>query len=165
MHSGGNGCGDSGNANFTDSFAAEWVHVRVFLLNADSINVLNVCIYGNMILTQVAVHVVAVANVQMRFFMQCLTDTPNDAPRELRSRRLGVKNANTSRIRLHAVVEAALSDATGLKISLFDIPPDTMLDTLLSVHFPTWQAEGLIEDYAHYQRGEASAIACARCNR
>lgn len=30
---------------------------------------------------------------------------------------------------------------------------------MLSVHFPTWQAEGLIEDYAHYRRGEASVVA------
>lgn len=52
-----------------------------------------------------------------------------------------------------------LSDATGRQITFVDIPPDTMRDTLLSVGFPDWHADGLIEDYAHYRRGEASAIA------
>lgn len=59
----------------------------------------------------------------------------------------------------HTEAAQYLSDAMGRKITFVDIPPDMMLDTLLSVHFPTWQAEGLIEDYAHYRRGEASAIA------
>ena len=38
----------------------------------------------------------------------------------------------------------------------------SLLDTLLGVGFPAGQAEGLIEDYAHYWRCEASAIAEAR---
>lgn len=33
-----------------------------------------------------------------------------------------------------------------------------MCDSLSKVSFPAWQAEGLIEDYAHYRRGEASAV-------
>jgi hypothetical protein len=36
-----------------------------------------------------------------------------------------------------------------------------MRDALLSFGFPQWQADGLIEDYAHYRRGEASAISTA----
>lgn len=59
----------------------------------------------------------------------------------------------------HTEAAQSLSDAIGHKINFVDISPDQMLETLLSVHFPTWQAEGLIEDYAHYQRGEASMIA------
>jgi uncharacterized protein YbjT (DUF2867 family) len=59
----------------------------------------------------------------------------------------------------HTEMAQYLSDATGRQITFVDIPSDTMLDTLLSVGFPDWQAEGLIEDYAHYRRGEASAIA------
>ncbi len=51
-----------------------------------------------------------------------------------------------------------LSNATGRQITFVDIPPDTMRDTLLGVGFPDWQAEGLIEDYAHYRRGEAAKI-------
>ena len=58
----------------------------------------------------------------------------------------------------HSEVAHYLSDAIGRKITFVDIPPETMLETLLSVHFPTWQAQGLIEDYAHYQRDEASVV-------
>jgi hypothetical protein len=31
-------------------------------------------------------------------------------------------------------------------------------DALLGLKVPAWQADGLIEDYAHYRRGEASSI-------
>ena len=30
---------------------------------------------------------------------------------------------------------------------------------LLAAGIPPWQADGLIEDYAHYRRGEAAAVA------
>ncbi|MBW4689351.1 MAG: SDR family oxidoreductase [Komarekiella atlantica HA4396-MV6] len=59
----------------------------------------------------------------------------------------------------HTEAAQYLSNATGRKITFVDIPPETMLETLLSIHFPVWQAEGLLEDYAHYRRGEASVIA------
>jgi uncharacterized protein YbjT (DUF2867 family) len=59
----------------------------------------------------------------------------------------------------HAEMAQAISNAIGRQITFIDIPPDTMLDILLKSNFPTWQAEGLIEDYAHYQRGEAAIIA------
>lgn len=59
----------------------------------------------------------------------------------------------------HTEAAQYLCDAIGRKINFVDISPDQMLETLLSVHFPTWQAEGLIEDYAHYRRGEASMVA------
>lgn len=59
----------------------------------------------------------------------------------------------------HTEAAQYLSDAIGRNITFVDIPPETMLETLLSIHFPTWQAEGLIEDYAHYCRGEASVVA------
>ncbi|KJH71041.1 SDR family oxidoreductase [Aliterella atlantica] len=58
----------------------------------------------------------------------------------------------------HTEMAQYISHATGRQITFVDITPETMLDTLLSV-LPAWQAEGLIEDYAHYRRGEASAIA------
>lgn len=59
----------------------------------------------------------------------------------------------------HAEMAQYISDAIGRQINFVDIPPDTMLDILLNANFPAWQAEGLIEDYAHYRRGEASRIA------
>ena len=36
-----------------------------------------------------------------------------------------------------------------------------MRDALLSLGMPEWQVDGLIEDYAHYRRGEASGISTA----
>lgn len=59
----------------------------------------------------------------------------------------------------HAEMAQYISNAIGRQITFVDIPPDTMLDILLKSNFPAWQAEGLIEDYAHYQRGEAAIIA------
>jgi hypothetical protein len=35
------------------------------------------------------------------------------------------------------------------------------LDRLLQQGYPEWQVDGLIEDYAHYRRGEAAAISTA----
>jgi uncharacterized protein YbjT (DUF2867 family) len=54
---------------------------------------------------------------------------------------------------------AALSDALGRRIEFVDVPPDAMREALVGAGFPTWQADGLLEDYAHYRRGEASAVA------
>lgn len=59
----------------------------------------------------------------------------------------------------HTEMAQYLSTATGRQITFVDIPLDAMRDSLSEVGFPDWQAEGLIEDYAHYRRGEASAIA------
>jgi hypothetical protein len=36
-----------------------------------------------------------------------------------------------------------------------------MRNALFGLGFPEWQADGLIEDYAHYRRGEASGISNA----
>lgn len=58
----------------------------------------------------------------------------------------------------HAEMAARLSEAAGRAITFIDIPPDAMLKALLSMGMPPWQADGLIEDYAHYRRGEASAL-------
>jgi len=59
----------------------------------------------------------------------------------------------------HAEMAAHLSYAVGRRITFIDVPPEAMQTALLDVGLPLWQAEGLIEDYAHYRRGEASAIA------
>ena len=52
-----------------------------------------------------------------------------------------------------------LSSALNRQIQYVDIPPQTMRDALLGFGLPQWQAEGLIEDYAHYRQGEAAVIA------
>jgi hypothetical protein len=36
-----------------------------------------------------------------------------------------------------------------------------MRSALLSLGFPAWQADGLVKDYTHYRRGEASATSPA----
>ncbi len=33
-----------------------------------------------------------------------------------------------------------------------------MRGALLGMKMPEWQVDGLLEDYAHYRRGEASAV-------
>jgi uncharacterized protein YbjT (DUF2867 family) len=58
----------------------------------------------------------------------------------------------------HAEMAEHLSAALGRRITFVDISPEAMRDTLLSVGFPVWQADGLIEDYAHYRRHEAAAV-------
>lgn len=61
----------------------------------------------------------------------------------------------------HAEMASQLSNALGRNITFVDIQERAMRDMLLGFGIPAWQAEGLIEDYAHYRRGEASIIACA----
>lgn len=58
----------------------------------------------------------------------------------------------------HAEMAAKLSDATGRAIAFVDIPPDAMRKALGDMGMPPWQADGLVEDYAHYRRGEAAAV-------
>jgi uncharacterized protein YbjT (DUF2867 family) len=58
----------------------------------------------------------------------------------------------------HAEMAEQLSTVLGRRITFVDISPEAMRDTLLSVGFAVWQADGLIEDYAHYRRHEAAAV-------
>lgn len=58
----------------------------------------------------------------------------------------------------HAEIAMKLSAAIGRKIEFIDISPETLKNILLSIGFPIWQAEGLVEDYAHYKLGEASEV-------
>jgi nucleoside-diphosphate-sugar epimerase len=44
-------------------------------------------------------------------------------------------------------------------LSFVDITPEAMKAALLNAGVPLWQADGLLEDYAHYRRDEASIIA------
>jgi uncharacterized protein YbjT (DUF2867 family) len=58
----------------------------------------------------------------------------------------------------HYEVAEQLTATLGYEIKFIDIPSPALRDMLLGVGFPEWQAEGLVEDYAHYKRGEAAAI-------
>ncbi len=58
----------------------------------------------------------------------------------------------------HAEMAEHLSTALGRKIAFIDVSPEAMHDALLGVGFPLWQADGLIEEYAHYRRNEAAEV-------
>ncbi len=58
----------------------------------------------------------------------------------------------------HGEMAEKLSEAVGREIRYVDVPPQAMMKTLLNIGLPRWQVDGLIEDYAHYRRGEASTI-------
>ncbi len=58
----------------------------------------------------------------------------------------------------HAEMAGRLSEALHRDITFVDIPEAAMRDVFNGLGVPEWQAEGLLEDYAHYRRGEASAI-------
>lgn len=61
----------------------------------------------------------------------------------------------------HSEIASQLSDALGKRITFVDIPESAMRETLVSIGFPPWQADGLVEDYAHYRRGEAAGVSVA----
>ncbi|GLU55402.1 NAD(P)-dependent oxidoreductase [Dyadobacter frigoris] len=58
----------------------------------------------------------------------------------------------------HNQMAEKLSVAVGRKIEFVDITPKALKQMLLHVGFPEWQAEGLVEDYAHYKLGEAAEV-------
>jgi len=61
----------------------------------------------------------------------------------------------------HAEMASQLSSALVRQINFTDVPESAMRDALLGFGVPAWQTDGLIEDYAHYRRGEASSISSA----
>src|SRR6516165_4480075 len=58
----------------------------------------------------------------------------------------------------HAEIATELGDAIGRTVRFESIPPEAFLAALTGAGMPEWQAEGLVEDYEHYDRGEASAV-------
>ena len=58
----------------------------------------------------------------------------------------------------HADIATELGDADGRTVRFERIPPEAFLAALTGAGMPQWQAEGLVEDYEHYDRGEASAV-------
>lgn len=57
----------------------------------------------------------------------------------------------------HSEIADALSTATGSSIAFQDLSPEHFTAALEN-YVPKWQLEGLVEDYAHYSRGEASGV-------
>jgi uncharacterized protein YbjT (DUF2867 family) len=61
----------------------------------------------------------------------------------------------------HAQMAAQLSQALDRPVTFVDAPEQEFRNALRAMHMPDWQADGLIEDYAHYRRGEASNTSSA----
>ncbi|UPL47759.1 SDR family oxidoreductase [Hymenobacter sublimis] len=59
----------------------------------------------------------------------------------------------------HADMACALALATDRPVTFLDVPPAAMRGALLGLGMDPWMAEGLVEDYAHYHRGEAATVA------
>jgi uncharacterized protein YbjT (DUF2867 family) len=61
----------------------------------------------------------------------------------------------------HAEMAAQLSEALERQVAFVDVREQEFREALRGFRMPDWQADGLIEDYAHYRRGEASNISSA----
>jgi uncharacterized protein YbjT (DUF2867 family) len=61
----------------------------------------------------------------------------------------------------HAGMAAQLSEALERPVAFVDLPERGFREAPRGFGMPDWQADGLIEDYAHYRRGEASNISSA----
>jgi uncharacterized protein YbjT (DUF2867 family) len=57
----------------------------------------------------------------------------------------------------HTEIADAIAAATGRAVTFVDVPPETFATSLRGL-LPAWQVDGLLEDYAHYRRGEAAVV-------
>ena len=57
----------------------------------------------------------------------------------------------------HTEIAAALTFAPGRDITFTDIPSDALAENLQGI-LPPWRILGLLENYAHYRRGEAASV-------
>jgi uncharacterized protein YbjT (DUF2867 family) len=60
----------------------------------------------------------------------------------------------------HQQMARALTVALGHDVSFVDVPPEAFAVQLQGI-LPPWQVAGLLEDYAHYRRGEAAFVSPA----
>ena len=51
-----------------------------------------------------------------------------------------------------------LSRPVGRIITFVGVPPESMRAALADLGFPAWQADGLLEEFAMYRRGEAAGV-------
>ena len=58
----------------------------------------------------------------------------------------------------HTEIASALAKAIGRPVAFIDVPSDAFASALKGAGVPAWQVDGLVEDYAHYARGEAETI-------
>jgi uncharacterized protein YbjT (DUF2867 family) len=57
-----------------------------------------------------------------------------------------------------AEMASQLPRAVGRTITYVDVPPEAMRIALADLGFPAWQADGLLEEFAMYRRGEAAGV-------
>ncbi|MGH8876996.1 MAG: NmrA family NAD(P)-binding protein [Stackebrandtia sp.] len=69
----------------------------------------------------------------------------------------GVYTLTGPRAITHEEIAEALATATGRDIAFDDVPAERFA-AALSPYLPPWQLDGLVEDYAHYARGEAAEV-------
>jgi uncharacterized protein YbjT (DUF2867 family) len=58
----------------------------------------------------------------------------------------------------HTEMADAIGHAIGRPVAFVDVPAQAFAAALRDAGVPAWQVDGLIEDYAHYARGEAAAV-------
>lgn len=58
----------------------------------------------------------------------------------------------------HGDIAEALAQATDHEVRFVPVPAETFVDSLRQTGMSAWQADGLAEDYAHYDRGEAAVV-------
>jgi uncharacterized protein YbjT (DUF2867 family) len=58
----------------------------------------------------------------------------------------------------HSDMAEILSEETGTNVKYVEISPDSMRHVLLDLGMSVWQADGVLEDYETYRRGEGSRI-------
>ena len=58
----------------------------------------------------------------------------------------------------HAEIAAAFGRAAGHEVRFEPVPPEAFGAALKGMGMAPWQADGLVEDYAHYDRGEAAFV-------
>jgi hypothetical protein len=55
----------------------------------------------------------------------------------------------------HSQIAVALTAALARTVRFIDVTPEAFADSIREL-LPPWQVDGLLEDYAHYRRGEAA---------
>jgi uncharacterized protein YbjT (DUF2867 family) len=58
----------------------------------------------------------------------------------------------------HADIATAFGNVIGRPVRFESIPANEFIAMVTGAGMPQWQAEGLAEDYGHYDRGEAGAV-------
>jgi uncharacterized protein YbjT (DUF2867 family) len=58
----------------------------------------------------------------------------------------------------HAEMARAIGAAAKREVTFVDVPPEQFAAALTQLKMPSWQIEGLLEDYEHYRRGEAEMV-------